>query len=82
MTRFVDIKSVQPKLRQDQIATELGCSSSTLQRYRQDQKMLLPYGILSNRYKRRQNVPNTTLDKNSRREHDIKTHQMTSKDLK
>ena len=82
MTRFVDIKSVQPKLRQDQIATELDCSSCTLQRYRQDQKMLLPYGILSNRYKRRQNVRNTTLDKNSRREHDLKTHQMTSNVLK
>ena len=31
--RFMEIKSVNPKLRQDQIAKELGCSSSTLQRH-------------------------------------------------
>ena len=28
--------SVNPKLRQDQIAKELGCPSSTLHRFRQD----------------------------------------------
>ena len=32
MARFMEIKSINAKLRQDQIAKELGCSSSTLQR--------------------------------------------------
>ena len=36
MARFMKNKSVKPKLRQDQIAKELRCSSSTLQRYGQD----------------------------------------------
>ena len=40
MPRFKEIKSMNPGLRQDQIAKEIGCSSSTLQRYRQDIKML------------------------------------------
>ena len=33
MARFMEIKSMSPKLRQDQIAKVLGCSSSTLQRF-------------------------------------------------
>ena len=39
------IKSVNHRLGQDQIAKELGCSSSTLQRYRNDINMLSPYRI-------------------------------------
>ena len=42
------------RLRQDQIAKELGCSSSTFQRYRQDINMLSPYGIPLNTDKRKQ----------------------------
>ena len=36
LARFMEIKSVDPRLSQDQIAKELGCSSSTLQRYKND----------------------------------------------
>ena len=41
----MNIKSVSPKFRQHQIAKELCCSSSTLQRYRQDVNMLSPHSI-------------------------------------
>ena len=40
IAKYLEIKSINPKLRQDQITKELGCSSSTLQRYRNDIKML------------------------------------------
>ena len=40
MARFMKIKSVNSRLRQDQIAKEIRCSSSTLQRYGKDMKML------------------------------------------
>ena len=42
MARFMEIKSVNPKLRHDQIAKELGCSGSILKRYRNDVNMLSP----------------------------------------
>ena len=54
MSRFLETESVIPKLRWDQLAKVLGCSSSTLQRYRQDIKSLFPYTIPSNRNKTRQ----------------------------
>ena len=38
LTRFLDMKSVDPKLGQDQMAKQLGSSSSTLQRHRQEKK--------------------------------------------
>ena len=51
---FTEIKSVNPKLKQDQKGGELGCSSSTLQRSRYDKKMQCPYK--SNDPKRTQNT--------------------------
>ena len=36
-------KSFNPKLTQDQVANQLGCSGSTLQRYSQDINMPSPY---------------------------------------
>ena len=54
MARFMEIKSVNPKMKQDQLAKEKNCSRSTLQRHRQDINMLLPYKIPSNTHKRRQ----------------------------
>ena len=38
----MEIKSVNPRLRQDQIAKQLGCSGSALQGYRNDIIMLSP----------------------------------------
>ena len=45
MVRFMAIKSINPKLKQSEIAKELSCSSSALQRFRQDVKMFSPYRI-------------------------------------
>ena len=62
----MEIKSVNPRLRQDQTSKELSCSSSYLQRCRQDIIMLSPYGI-----------PLDIQEKKS-----FQTVNMTSKDLK
>ena len=79
ISRFLDIKPVNPKLRQDQIAKELGFSRSTSQRYRNDINMLSPYKIPINSHKRRQKILNTNLDDNSNGDHDLK---LTSNDFK
>ena len=42
MARFMEKKPQNPRLGQDQIAKELGCSSTTLQRYGQNINMLSP----------------------------------------
>ena len=71
LARSMEIKSVNPKIRQDQMAKELCCSSSTLQRYRHDINMLSPHRIPSNSHKRKQKITND--DSNS--EHDLKRTQ-------
>ena len=42
MARYMEIKSINPKMKQKEIAKELGYSNSTLQRYRLDIKMQSP----------------------------------------
>ena len=42
MAKFMEIKSVNPRLKQDQIAKELGCLSRTSQRYRKKINKLSP----------------------------------------
>ena len=42
MARFMEMKSVNPKIKRKEIARELGYSSSTLQRYGQDIKKQSP----------------------------------------
>ena len=81
MARFMENKYKNPKLKQDQIATELGMSSSTLQLFRQEMIMFSPYRIPPGSHKRRQKILNTNLDDNSNREHDLKGPQMTSNEL-
>ena len=66
---------MNPRLRQDQKAKEIGCSSITLQRYRKEINLLSPHGIppsLKTNHTRKQKTSNTKLD-------DIK---VTSNDLK
>ena len=58
MARFMEIKSVNPKLGQYQIARELCCSSASLQRYRHDINMLSPYRIPSSCHKKGQKFSN------------------------
>ena len=43
MARFMEIKSINPKLKQSGIPKEIRCSTSTLQRYRHDIKMQSHY---------------------------------------
>ena len=74
MAKFMVRKSMNPRLRQDQLAKELGCSGSTLQRYRQDINLLSAYKIPPNSNKRKQKLSN--------REKDLERHQMTSNVLK
>ena len=88
MARFIEIESVNPKLEQERIENELGCSSSTLKRYRQDVFMLSPHKIPPNSSKRRQKFPNTSFVDETPCDHDLKTPQdleipqQTSKELK
>ena len=78
----MQIKFENPKLKQSETADQLGYSSSTLQRYKNDINILSPYRIQPNiTIKRTKKVSNTILDNNSRCEHDLKTPQLTSKDL-
>ena len=71
----MEIKSINPKLKQSEIAKELIISSSTKQRYRRKMNMLSPYRIppsSNTNHTRKQKTPNTNLD-------DVK---MTSNDPK
>ena len=70
-------------MKQSEIANQLGISSSTIQRYRNDIKMLSPYRINpNNTNKRAKKVLNTTFNNDSYREPDVKRPQMTSKQIK
>ena len=62
MARFLEIKSIKTKLRQDQIAKELGCSSSFLKQNRNDINLLSPHRIPSNTPKRKQKISNRQPD--------------------
>ena len=48
MADFMRVKNENPKMKQSEIANQLGLSSSTLQRYRNDINMLSPYRINPN----------------------------------
>ena len=79
MADFMRVKYENPKMKQSQIANQLGLSSSTLQRYRNDINMHSPYRIhTNNTNKRTKKVKNTTFDNDLHRESDVKRPQMTS----
>ena len=83
MADFMRLKYENPKLKQSEIANQLGYSTSTLQRYRNDINMLSPYRIQpKNTNKRTKKLSNTNSDNNSHREHDLKRPQLTSQQLK
>ena len=72
-----------PKLKQSEIANQLGYSTSTLQRYRIVINMLSPYRIHpKNSNKRTKNAKNTNFDNKSHRDLDLERPQMTLKQLK
>ena len=53
MADFMKVKYENPRMKQSEIANQLGMSSSTLQRYRNDINMLSPYRISPNNTKKR-----------------------------
>ena len=83
MADFLRVKYENPKMRQSEIANQLGMFSSTPKKYRNDINMLSLYRINpNNTNKRTRKVSNTIFDNNSHHENDVKRHQMTSIDLK
>ena len=76
MAVFLRVKYENPRLKQSEIANQLGMSSSTVQRYRNDINMLSPYRINPNNVKKR--TKKAKIDDNT----DLKRPQMTSNDLK
>ena len=80
---FLRIKKENAKLKESQIANQLCYSTSTLQRYRNDIKMLSLYRINPNNTdKRTKKSSNTIFDNNSYSDSDVKRPQMTSNALK
>ena len=67
MADFMRLKYENPKMRQSEIANQLGLSSSTIQRYRNDINILSPYRIGPNntKKKRSKKVKDTDFDNNS-----------------
>ena len=53
MADFMKVKYENPRMKQSEIANQLGMSSSTVQRYRNDLNMLSPYRISPNNTKKR-----------------------------
>ena len=76
MADFMRVKYENPKMKQSEIANQLGMSSTTVQRYRNDINMLSPYRIISNNVKKQ--PKKAKIDDIS----DLKRPQMTSNDVK
>ena len=76
MADFMKVKYENPRMKQAEIANQLGMSSSTLQRYRNDINMLSPYRISPNNTKK--HSKKAKINKIG----DLKRPQMTSNDLK
>ena len=73
MADFMRVKHENPKMKQSEIANQIGYSTSTLQRYRSDINMLSPYRIQpNNTNKQRKNTSNTNSNNNLHRDPDLK----------
>ena len=53
MNDFMNIRYLNPKLKQSEIASQLNMSASTIQRHRNEMNMLSPYRINRNNVKKR-----------------------------
>ena len=76
MNDFMNIKYQNPKMTQSEISSQLNMCPPTIQRYRNDINMLLPYRINPKNVKKQQKK--TKIDNNG----DLKRPQLTSNDLK
>ena len=74
MAKFMEIKSINPRLQQSEKARELKMLSSTLKRYRRERKMLSPHRIPPS--------PNTNTRKEKTSNHTEHNLKMTLNDLK
>ena len=82
MSKFMGIKFENPKMKQSAKANQLSYTTSTLQRYRNDTKMLSPYRIQPNNInKQRKKTSNTNSNNYLHLDPDLERPQMTSKDL-
>ena len=82
MADFMRVKYENIKMKQSEIANQLGYSTSILQRHRNYMNMLSPYGIQSNNTnKQRKKTSNSKSNNDLHRDPDLKRPQMTSKDL-
>ena len=83
MADFMKIQYENRRLKQSVIANQLGYSTSTLQRYRNDINMLSPYRIKPHiTIKRTKKTSNTNFDNNSHPDSDVKRLRLTSNNLK
>ena len=82
MAKFMEIKSINPKLKQSEIANELRILTPTIRRYRREINMLPPYRTsptsITN-HPRKEKTTNTNLDDGEIISNDIR---MTSNDFK
>ena len=79
---FMRLKYENPRMKQSEIANQLGKSSSTLQRYGNDINMLSPYRINpNNTNKRTKKTSNTKFDINSQPDSDVKRPRLSSNDF-
>ena len=73
MADFMSLKYKNPRMKQSQIANQISLSTTTLQRYRNDIKMLSPYRINpNNTNKRTKKASNGIFDNNSHHESNVK----------
>ena len=83
MADFMRIKYENPKLRQSEIALRMNCSTSTLQRYRNDINMLSPFRIQPNSTNKQQKMTSNLNSNNDiHSDLDFKRPQMISNDPK
>ena len=61
MNDFMNIKYQNPKMTQSEISNQLGMSSSTLQRYRNDKNMISPYRNNPKNVKKQQKRPKSMI---------------------
>ena len=83
MNDFMNLKYQNPKMKQADIANQLGMSTSSIQRCRKEINMQSPYRSTTNITKKRPKmVKNTDFDNNLQHRRGSQRPQMTSNDLK